>query len=515
MTDAKKKASKVHSQFLASCDEEIEDFETGTFIMVIFGGAGDLSKRKLIPTLYKLYVDGLIDNFKIIGMGQRNISDEEHQAFVGESVQTFAAGTFEPSKCADFSKHFIYQSADISDAAPYKSLADTLCRLSSENDTKNILYYLAIPPGIVPLVIKKLSEQELCKGTARPKIIFEKPFGTDMASAVELNKRIEEEFDEDQVYRIDHYLAKETVQNIIFFRFANSVFEPLWNRNFIDHVQITVAESLGIESRGRFYEKSGVIRDIFQNHIMQLIALVAMEPPVGFEADCIRDEKVKVFRSIRRLKENFIDENTVIGQYTAGQIDGKDVPGYREEKDVTPDSKTPTFFAGKFFIDNWRWSGVPFYVRTGKRLTKRISEISIEFKHPPLKLFGRECDAIEPNTLTFTIQPDEEISLGFSVKYPGAANQPYPVKMVFNYEKSFHVKPETPYGRLLIDCMKSDQTLFARQDGIEEMWRVADPIIKHREGKPYDIPTYPAKSDGPKEAYDLMERDGRMWRELT
>jgi glucose-6-phosphate 1-dehydrogenase len=514
MPDEKKKTSVIQSHFLDACEVPLEDFQTDPFIMVIFGGSGDLSKRKLIPTLYKLYADGLIDNFKIIGFGLPEMSDGEYQAFVNESVLEFAEGTCDVDKCIGFSGHFSYQNADLGDDVAYQSLAATICRISNENDAKNLLYYFAIPPGIVPLVIDKLSEHDLCKGTKRPKIIFEKPFGTDLESAVELNQRIKKEFDEDQVYRIDHYLGKETVQNIIFFRFANNIFEPLWNRNYIDNVQITVAESLGVENRALFYEKSGVIRDIFQNHIMQLIALVAMEPPVGFEADFIRNEKLNIFRTIRPMDEKYIDENTVIGQYAAGQIDGEDVPGYRDERDVAPDSGTPTFFAGKFFVDNWRFAGVPFYVRTGKRLAKRETEIAIEFKHPPLKLLGRTCDIIEPNTLVFTIQPDEEISLGFSVKYPGATNQPYPVKMVFNYARSFHIKHQTPYGRLLLDCMKSDQTLFARQDGIEAMWSVADPIIKRWESKTTGIPKYPAGSFGPKEAFNMIEKDGRKWREL-
>ena len=367
---------------------------------------------------------------------------------------------------------------------------------------------------MVPVLIKILSSFDLCKGVVKPKIIIEKPFGTDQNSAYELNRFIRKEFDESQIYRIDHYLGKETVQNIIFFRFGNSIFEPVWKRNYIDHVQITVAEDLGVETRALFYEKSGVIRDISQNHIMQLIALVAMEPPVGFEADLIRDEKVKVFRTIRPMDEAYLDANMVIGQYERGKISGSEVPAYIDEEGVSPTSKTPTFFAGKFYIDNWRWAGVPFYVRTGKRLGKRITEIAIEFKKPPLKMLGRECDIIEPNTLVFSIQPEEEISLRFSVKYPGAGNKPYRVKMNFNYPNTFKVKSHSPYGRLLIDCMKGDLTLFARQDGVEAMWSVADQIIKRKESLVVEIPLYAAGSWGPKDAFDLILRDGRKWREL-
>jgi glucose-6-phosphate 1-dehydrogenase len=343
----------------------------------------------------------------------------------------------------------------------------------------------------------------------------EKPFGHDRKSAVELNRLIARAFDEKQIYRIDHYLGKETVQNILFFRFANSVFEPLWNRRYIDHVQITVAESIGIENRAQFYEKAGVVRDIVQNHMMQLLSLVAMEPPIGFEADYIRDEKVKVYRTIRMMDKDYIDRFTVRGQYGAGEINENKVLAYRDEKDIAPNSNTSTFFAGKLYIDNWRWAGIPFYLRTGKRLKRRITEISIHFKQPPLKLFSTVCETREPNVLVLGVQPQEKIILHFGVKHPGIGNQLYPVNMSFNYGGDFPgaVHFPQPYERLLLDCMKGDQTLFARQDGIEAMWDIVDPIIKRWEENPAtEFPNYVAGTWGPEKAEELIGNEGRQWR---
>jgi len=344
---------------------------------------------------------------------------------------------------------------------------------------------------------------------------MEKPFGTDRASAAKLNQFVLKYFDEKQIYRIDHYLGKDTVQNIIFFRFANSIFEPLWNRLYIDHIQITVAEDIGVGHRGVFYEQAGVVRDIVQNHIMQLIALVAMEPPVGFEADLIRDEKVKVFETIRSMDEEYIYHNTVRGQYGHGRFRDKSAAAYREEENVSRNSHTPTYLAAKLYIDNWRWAGVPFYIRTGKRLARQLTEIFVQFKQPPLRLFGRTCDILSPNALILTIQPQEAISLQLSVKYPGMENHPYTVNMEFNYEKSFSFKMHLPYERLIIDAIKDDLTLFARQDGVEAMWSVVDPIIERWESiPPQDFPNYAAGTWGPEEADELMQRDGRCWREL-
>jgi len=374
---------------------------------------------------------------------------------------------------------------------------------------------MAVPPHFLPDIIERLSACDLCRGTFHARMIVEKPFGRDRKSAVELNALIAAAFDEKQIYRIDHYLGKETVQNILFFRFSNSILEPLWNRRYIDHVQITVAESIGIENRARFYEEAGVIRDIVQNHMMQLLSLIAMDPPISFEADHIRDEKVKVYRTIRLMDESYIDRFTVRGQYGAGIIDGKEAPSYRDENNISPDSWTPTFFAGKFFIDSWRWAGVPFYLRTGKRLKTRITEVSIHFRQPPLKLFSTTCEIKEPNILVLRVQPREEISLHIGVKYPGVGNQLYPVHMNFNYERDFpgDVHIPLPYERLLLDCMKGDQTLFSRQDGIEATWAVVDPIIRRWEEAPMtEFPNYACGTWGPERADALMSSDGRQWR---
>ncbi|MDH4029155.1 MAG: glucose-6-phosphate dehydrogenase, partial [Nitrospirota bacterium] len=416
-----------------------------------------------------------------------------------------------------FSRHLFYVSGSFEDEESYRELARRIEERTrpSENMKANIIYYLAVPPDYLPAIFKRFPYCNPCGGMINPSVIIEKPFGHDRDSAAELNRIIAGIFDESQVYRLDHYLGKETVQNIMFFRFANSIFEPLWNRRYIDHVQITVAESLGIENRARFYDSAGVIRDIVQNHMMQILALVAMEPPIGFDADYTRNEKVKVYQTIRPMDEENIDRSTIAGQYRAGVIDSVSVPGYREEANIPPSSNTPTFFAGRFYIDNWRWAGVPFYLRTGKRLKKRITEISIHFKQPPLRLFSSYCEIREPNILILGVQPHEEISLHIGVKHPGIGNQLYPVNMNFNYEKDLQgdVHFPLPYERLLLDCMKGDQTLFARQDGIEAMWSVVDPIIKRWEsGSPSGPQDYAAGSWGPEKADELIHAEGRHWR---
>jgi len=506
------------SNFLQTCEVLVEDIKLEPFTIVIFGGTGDLSKRMLLPSLYHLCKDGrLSGDFSIVGVGLPGMSDEEFRKLAQESLQEFAQDSFTRSGWDEFSKHLFHISSDFKNDEGYKELYDRIGEIcqSKQNGKKEVIFYLAVPPSAAPLIITKLGQHKFCEENFAPKIVMEKPFGRDRASAVELNRTVLGVFEEKQIYRIDHYLGKETVQNIIFFRFANSIFEPLWNRGYIDHVQITVAEQSGIEHRGLFYEQTGVVRDIVQNHIMQLVALVAMEPPVGFEADLIRDEKVKVFRVIRPMDEEYIDAFTVRGQYGPGKVGDVAVPGYREENDVAVDSDTPTFFAAKLYIDSWRWAGVPFYVRTGKRLPKRVSEISVQFKQPPLRLFGRTCDVIEPNRLIFGIQPREEISLGLSVKYPGVGNQPYTVTMDFSYEDSFSIERHYAYERLFIDCLKGDLALFARQDGVEAMWSVVDPVISQWEAMPAkNFPDYPAGSWGPKKADELLTQDGRVWANL-
>ena len=508
--------SVVESKFLESCDVPLEDFKIQPFTMVIFGGDGDLSRRKLLPTLFHLYQEEkLITEFAILGVGLHERSDEQYRNLAKQAVEQFGEQRLNRSAWHEFSQHRYDLSRDLNADECYKELClrlNELPGLITQESTNNVIFYLAVPPQIVPTIIEKLAQYRLCRGSFSTKVVVEKPFGRDRLTAAALNQSILEAFDEKQIYRIDHYLGKETVQNILFFRFANSIFEPLWSRRYIDHVQITVAEELGVEHRTSFYEQAGVVRDIVQNHVMQLIALVAMEPPVGFEADLIRNEKVKVFHTIRPMDEDYIDTFTVRGQYGPGKIRDSEVPGYRQEENVPPDSNTPTYFAAKFYLDNWRWAGVPYYVRTGKRLAKRVTEVYVQFKQPPLKLLGRACDVLEPNSRVLASPPNEEIRLRFSVTRPGVGNQPHTVDMDFNYARSFGMKTPLAYERLLIDCMKGDLTLFARQDGVEAMWAVVDPVISRWESTPsLDCPNYAAGTWGPKEADELMQREGKKW----
>jgi glucose-6-phosphate 1-dehydrogenase len=484
----------VKSSYLKSCKTAPEDLQVKAFTIVIFGGAGDLSKRKLLPALFHLYQQKLITKFSIIGLGRTKISDSKYRDLAKNAVKKISDKTFNEKNWHRFSQNLFYESLNITEEASYKILCNRVHEFFAKNQSNNLIYYLAIPPSTVPKVVEMLALRNMCRHEPNAKIIIEKPFGKDKKGAIKLDATVLKEFDEHQVYRIDHYLGKETVQNIIFFRFGNNIFEPLWNRNYIDHVQITVAESIGIENRGRFYEETGVIRDIVQNHLMQLLSLIAMEPPVGFDADLIRNEKATVLRAVRPLT------NVVLGQYN----------NYRKEQEVKAHSKTPTYFAGKFYIDNWRWAGVPFYIRTGKALANKKTEIIIEFKHPPLKLLGRVCDIIPPNTLTICIQPQEQISLSFSVKYPGTANRPHPVDMQFNYQDAFKIKLPEAYERLLLDCMKGDQTLYARQDEIELMWGIVDPVINN----PPKLTIYKTGSQGPKAAEQLIKKDRKKWHEL-
>jgi glucose-6-phosphate 1-dehydrogenase len=509
-------ASVVESRFLPACDISLADFRAGPFAMLIFGGTGDLSRRKLLPTLYHLFQEEkIITDFSIIGLGRREMSHEEYRNYIREALTQFMPEAFNDNSFKEFSGNLFYSPVNFDAATKHEDLCSRTSKLVSPRKKENILYYLAVSPMVARGIIEKLAQLNMCKGEYKAKIIIEKPFGTNRASAVQLNQFILKYFDERQIYRIDHYLGKDTVQNILFFRFGNSIFEPLWDRRYIDHIQITVAEDIGMEHRGVFYEQAGVVRDIVQNHIMQLMALVAMEPPVGVEADLIRDEKVKVFKTIRPMDEEYICQFAVRGQYASGEIGGKPVPAYREEENVSHLSNTPTFMATKFYIDNWRWAGVPFYIRTGKRLARRVTEIYIQFKPPPLRLLGRVCDIPSPNALIFSIQPQEEISLQLSVKYPGMENRPHMVNMEFNYEKTFNFKMHLAYERLIIDAIKGDLTLFARQDGVEAMWSVVDPIIASWESVPAeDFPNYAAGTWGPKSADELIQKDGRRWREL-
>ena len=477
------------------------------FTLVIFGGSGDLSRRKLIPSLYHLYsLERLHRDFNVISYGMPEMSTEEYRDAVSSSLSTY----YKREKKGDldeFTGRFHYISGEFHEERRYREILKLHRELSGEE--VQLVYYLAIPPTFAEAVIKNLGQDFFRKSRSPKKVVMEKPFGVDRESAGKLNEVVLEVFREDEIYRIDHYLGKETVQNILFFRFGNSIFEPLWNRNFIDHVQITAAESIGIEHRGKFYEGAGVVRDIVQNHVMQLLALVAMEPPADFHADMIRDEKLKIFKSIRSMDREYLEENLIKGQYGRGE----EGAAYREEKDVAADSNMPTFMAGKFFVDNWRWAGVPFYIRAGKRLREKVTEIFIQFKQPPLKLFGDECNEIVPNGLLISIQPEERISLRLNSKYPGSENYPHPVEMEFNYRQLGTYDNLDAYERLILDCLRGDLTLFARQDGIEAMWEVADPINRYFEDASATVlPNYKGGSWGPERSQELLFRDGRCWR---
>lgn len=505
----------VSSKFLQTCDIHLAPHKIKPFTMVIFGGGGDLSKRKLLPALFYLFIENeLPDRFSIIGYGRHQLSDEQYRAMMKEAVIEFGDKPLDEGLWDEFSRRLFFVSGHFEEDESYRQLSEEINQVSvlSADGGIDVIYYLAVPPQATPVIVEKLELHDMCRGRFSAKIIIEKPFGRDLASAVELNRVLTAVFDENRIYRIDHYLGKETVQNILFLRFSNSIFERLWDSRYIDNVQITVAEDIGIEQRGAFYEQTGVVRDIVQNHIMQLLALIAMEPPIGFEADFIRDEKVKVLRAIRPMSDEEVDKFTVRGQYGPGKVHGVAAPGYREEKDAAPDSAVPTFFAGRFFIANWRWAGIPFYVRTGKRLARRVTEICIQFKQPPLRLFGRTCDVLQPNILVLTIQPEERISIRFGVKYPHEPNKIYSVNMLFSYPDTFRVKSHPAYERLLIDCMKGDLTLFVRQDGIEAMWEVVDPIISRWASmRPGGFPNYPAGSWGPVDASLFLQQEGRCW----
>jgi len=517
MGQEERNRDSVESRFLETCDIPPEEQKVEPFILIIFGGTGDLSERNLLPTVFNLFKrEKAVAGSYILGVGRREMTDRDYRGFVARALEKFG-GDDSAKKAADsFLERVFYFRSDAESEGGYRELCRRIGEIGAASETGNLIYYLAVPPNLIQPVIEGLFSQNLCAGTGRPKIVVEKPFGNDRDSASRLNRFILQHFEERQVYRIDHYLGKETVQNILFFRFGNSIFEPLWNRRYIDHVQITVAEDIGIEGRGAFYDAAGVVRDIVQNHLMQLLALVAMEPPAGFAGDLVRDEKVKVFRAIRPMDRDYIERFVVRGQYAAGEVKGREVTAYRDEVNVPGDSSTPTFFAGKFHIDNWRWAGVPFYARAGKRLARRVTEICVEFKQPPLRLFGRTCDIIEPNSLVFSIQPKEEMSLELNVKQPGVGNQPFRIGMDFDYAGSFAVKTRPAYERLLLDCLKGDLTLFARADEVEAMWEVVDPIIRTWESEPAkDFPNYEAGSEGPTAAAELLGADERRWRTIT
>jgi len=488
--------------------------------VVIFGATGDLTMRKLIPALYNIAADGeLPPAVAVIGFARRKKTDAEFRKEQEESTRKFSRQAVRDEIWAGFAKGLFYHPSEFHDAAGYKSLAERLDKIDKERGTGgNRLFYLAVAPDQFEPIIKNLKDAGLNQspesGWAR--VIVEKPFGTDLATARELNAVVRNAFAENQTYRIDHFLGKETAQNILVLRFANAIFEPLWNSRYVDHIQITAAETLGVEGRAGYYEGAGALRDMVQNHLLQLLCLVAMEPPTDLSADSIRDEKVKVVKSLRRLQPDDIAESVVRGQYGEGAINGKNVPAYRTEKNVNPESKTETFVALRLRVDNWRWADVPFYVRVGKRLPKSGTEISVHFKQAPFVLFNKEAISLDQNVLVIRIQPDEGISLRMQAKMPGTSFRIESVKMDFHYGTSFGKASPEAYERLLLDAMSGDATLFARRDEVEEAWAFVDPIEEAWSAKK-DAPElfdYPAGSWGPEEADELLAREGRAWRRL-
>ena len=485
------------------------------FCLVIFGASGDLTRRKIIPALYRLDRDRLFPgDFAILGAARTPMGDSDFRALMQTELKTVFPDDFDGNAWRTFSRRLYYEQIAYEEQESFRRLKKKISLLERRHITQgNRIFYLALPPAVYEPVIAHIGSAGLSqKDTGYRHIVVEKPIGRDIVSARQLNAVLAGSFTEKQIYRMDHYLAKETVQNILMFRFANSIFEPLWNRRYIDHIQITVAETLGVEHRSGYYEKTGILRDMFQNHIFQLLALTAMEPPSLFEAERVRDEKVKVFRSIRPFPSGKIEDVVVLGQYGEGKINGVKVPCYRDEPGVRAGSVTPTFAALKVLIDNWRWNGVPFYLRSGKRLLRKKAEIAVHFKPAPHLMFARALgETIEPNTLVLRLQPDEGISLHFQAKTPGTRLCMGPVLMDFSYQKIFSLND---YERVLLDCMQGDQMLFVRNDGVEEAWSLLTPLIEQLEAKTYpkDFPNYAAGSSGPDAAALLTGRDGRSWR---
>jgi glucose-6-phosphate 1-dehydrogenase len=480
--------------------------------VVVFGATGDLTRRKLVPALYVLAASGsLSDRFATIGIGRRPWNADEFRSRMAAAVREFSRLPFDSRIWETFASRLDFVSGSFEDPATYTRLQTRLDEFDRERGLEgNRLFYLATPPAEFAAILRGLKATGLIRppgGAGFSRVIIEKPFGRDLDSARALNALVAEELDESQTFRIDHYLGKETVQNIMVFRFANSMFEPLWNRKYIDHVQITAAETVGVETRGKFYETTGVLRDVVQNHLLELLTLSAMEPPNTSSAEDVRSEKLKVLHALRAPWSDTIPRDVVLGQYR----------GYRDEPDVSPASVTPTFAALRVFVDNWRWQGVPFYLRAGKKLAKRVTEISVSMQRIPLCLFGRDdvCEHIEPNVLTMRIQPDEGIQLRFASKIPGNDLAVGPVLMDMSYKQAFGGNPPEAYERLLLDAMRGDATLFSRRDAVEASWAWIQPILDFYDRyPPTDFPDYVPGSWGPSASDELLRRDGRAWREL-
>ena len=489
----------------------------GPTTLVIFGASGDLTRRKLLPAIYHLSRRGRLPaQFAVVGVARTEMSDDGFRDQFRDSLNEFAGpGAAGDAVAASLAERMYFVSGETNDAGMYQRLAT---RLREIEGAEGVLFYLAIPPTIYASVIENLGAAGLARAPERGwrRIIVEKPFGTDLASARELNRIAHQHFSEDQVFRIDHYLGKETVQNLLVFRFGNGMFEPVWNRRYIDHVQITAAETVGVEHRASYYEGAGALRDMMQNHLMQVLALVAMEPPIAFTADSVRDRKMDALLAVQPLANDGQPRSVVRAQYGQGWVNGAEVPGYLAEKGVDPASRTETYVAARVQLDNWRWAGVPFYLRTGKRLPKRTTEIAIQFRRPPLEIFRRASQTqVAPDLLIVNVQPDEGISLRFEAKLPGTRMQIAPVMMNFRYGTTFGGEVPEAYETLLLDAMLGDTTLFARHDFVESSWALITPVLEawsaHRDGP---VPTYEAGEWGPIDADTLIEQDGRAWRTL-
>jgi glucose-6-phosphate 1-dehydrogenase len=488
--------------------------------VVIFGASGDLTKRKLVPALYRLVQQRLLPaEFAIVGQARTPMTDDEFREKMRAAIAQFSESkSVEDEVWNSFAQGLHYLASDIGKPDDYQKLSGLLDRIDQERGTAgNRLFYLSVAPRLYAEAVKQLG----LAGLTKPKpgswvrVIIEKPFGSDLESARLLNNQIHEHLDESQIYRIDHYLGKETVQNLLAFRFANGIFEPLWNRQYIDHVQITNAEAVGVEGRGGYYEGAGVLRDMIQNHVFQVLSLVAMEPPAHLGSEAVRDEKIKAMTAAQAFSPERVESDCVRGQYGPGSIGGKPVPGYRQEEGVAPDSTTETYAMLTMYFDNWRWAGVPFYIRSGKRLPRRVTEIAIQFQAVPHQLFGREVmEQVTPNQLIIRIQPDEGITLRFAAKVPGQITRIRDVNMDFRYGTSFGVQLAEAYERLLLDCILGDSTLYARKDMTERGWEIVMPILDHWAATKAGVsfPNYEAGTWGPGTAEELMERHGRRWR---
>jgi glucose-6-phosphate 1-dehydrogenase len=493
--------------------------KAGSCLLVIFGGTGDLTRRKLIPALYDLACIGCTNpTFDVLGVGRTPLTDQQFRERMHEgAAKSKDARNYSENEWDAFAGRLHYLVGNANDSAFYPELKKKIAEMQAQGASKNVLFYVSTPASLAPPIVEGLGNAGLAHNSEGwTRIVLEKPFGHDLKSAQELNAIVSRVFEEDSVYRIDHYLGKETVQNIIMFRFGNSMFEPIWNRNYIDYIEITAAETLGVENRAAFYEETGALRDMVANHLLQLLTLTAMEPPVTFDADSVREIKVQVLRAIRPMTVEEVAKRAIRGQYGPGKVNGADVPGYRQEHGVKPDSHTETYVAVEFRVDNWRWAGVPFYVRAGKRMSKPVTEIAIHFKRTPQALFARSPEDVHHNVITMRIQPDEGISLNFGAKTPGPQMRASRVNMDFAYRDAFGTATPVAYETLLLDAMRGDATLFTRRDEVEAEWRIITPIVEAwAQLPPPEFPNYAAGSDGPDNADTLIQYDRRRWRSLT